>query len=78
MWEALKSASVSDLAGAGGGGGGGGGGDKTTTPKEWVKTVERWYNLMQEIAKLEAQITHEEALRSKIQSDFGKNGKHYF
>lgn len=64
MWESLKNASVSDLAGAAGGGGGGGGGDKT--PEEWVALVERWYNLMQEIAKLEKEITHEEALRSKI------------
>ena len=80
MWESLRNASVSDLAGAGGGGGGGGGGgnDKIATPKEWVELVERWYNLMQEIAKLEQKITHEEALRSKIQSDFQKNGKHYY
>ena len=78
MWEALKSASVSDLAGAGGGGGGGGGGNKIVDPKAWVKTVERWYNLTQEIAKLEKDITHEETLRSKLQSDFSKNGKHYY
>jgi hypothetical protein len=44
MWEALKGASVSDLA-KGGGGGGGGGGNKIVDPKAWVKTVERWYNL---------------------------------
>lgn len=78
MWEALKSASVSDLAGAGGGGGGGGGGNKIVDPKAWVKTVERWYNLTQEIAKLEKDITHEETLRSKLQSDFSKNGNHYY
>jgi len=49
MWESLKSASVSDLAGAGGGGGGGGGGgdkEKVIDPKAWVDTVERWFNLM--------------------------------
>ena len=78
MWESLKSASVSDLAGAGGGGGGGGGGNKIVDPKAWVKTVERWYNLTQEIAKLEKDITHEETLRSKLQSDFNKNGTHYY
>jgi len=66
MWKALKSASVSDLAGAGGGGGGGGGKNKIVDPKAWVKTVERWYNLTQEIAKLEKDITHEETLRSKL------------
>ena len=78
MWESLRNASVSDLAGAGGGGGGGGGGNKIVDPKAWVKTVERWYNLTQEIAKLEKDITHEETLRSKLQSDFNKNGKHYY
>jgi len=69
MWESLRNASVSDLAGAAGGGGGGGGGgsnDKTTTPEEWVALVERWYNLTQEIAKLEKEITHEEELRAKL------------
>jgi len=44
MWESLRSASVSDLAG-GGGGGGGGGGDKIVDPRAWIDTVERWYNL---------------------------------
>ena len=81
MWESLKSAKVSDLAGAGGGGGGGGGGSnagKIVDPKAWVKTVERWYNLTQEIAKLERQITHEETLRNKLQSDWQKNGRAYF
>ena len=81
MWESLRSASVSDLAGAAGGGGGGGGGgsnDNTTTPEEWVALVERWYNLTQEIAKLEKEITHEEELRSKLQGDFSKNGKAYY
>lgn len=77
MWESLLNASVSDIAG-GGGGGGGGGNDKIVDPKAWVKTVERWYNLTQEIAKLEKDITHEETLRSKLQSDFSKNGKHYY
>ena len=77
MWESLLNASVSDIAG-GGGGGGGGGNDKIVDPKAWVKTVERWYNLTQEIAKLEKDITHEETLRSKLQSDFSKNGTHYY
>ena len=50
MWESLKNAKVSDLAGAGGGGGGGGGGGKDDSPqivdpRTWIATVERWYNL---------------------------------
>ena len=75
MWESLLGASVSDL---GKGGGGGGGGSKVIDPKAWIDTVERWYNLMQEIARLEQQITHEEKLRAKLQSDFQKNGKAYY
>ena len=77
MWESLKGASISDLAGAGGGGGGGGG-DKAVDPSIWVDTVERWYNLMQKIAKLEKEITHEETLRSKLESDWNANGNHYY
>lgn len=81
MWESLLQASVSDLAGSGGGGGGGGGGgdnSKVVDPSIWVDTVERWYNLMQKIAKLEKEITHEETLRSKLQSDWNANGNHYY
>jgi len=43
-----------DLAGKGGGGGGGG--SKTAN---FVKELERWYNILQEIAKLEEKITRE-------------------
>ena len=77
MWQALQNVSVSDLAGAGGGGGGGGG-DKAVDPSIWIDTVERWYNLMQKIAKLEKEITHEETLRSKLESDWNANGNHYY
>ena len=78
MCESLKAASVSDLATAGGGGGGGGGGEKVVDPKAWIDTVERWYNLTQKIAELEKQITHEQALRTKISSDFVKDGEAYY
>ena len=79
MWESLKNASVSDLAGGGGGGGGGGGTqNKIVDPKAWVDTVERWYNLTQEIARLEEEITHQETIRTKLQSDWQKNGNAYY
>lgn len=83
MWESLRSAKVSDLAGAGGGGGGGGGGGKDDSPKivdpkTWIATVERWYNLTQEIAKLEKEITYQHQIREKIQSDWQKDGKAYY
>ena len=77
MWESLRAMSIQDLA-KNAGGGGGGGNEKIVDPSIWIDTVERWYNLTQEIAKLEKQITHEEVLRSKLQSDFQKNGKAYY
>lgn len=75
MWQALANISVSDLAGKGGGGGGGG--DKGVEAA-WIAAVERWYNLLQKIAQLEKDITHEETLRTKLQSDYQKNGKAYY
>ena len=72
-WQALANLSAKDLASKGGGGGGGGGKDVN-----FLKQLERWYNWLQEIAKLEEKINYEETLRSKIQSDFNKNGKDYY
>jgi len=56
QWQALAGMSVSDLAGKGGGGGGGGGGKNDTAI--FVRDVERWYNWLQKIARLEEQITY--------------------
>lgn len=79
MWKSLGNTSAQDLAGLGGSGGGGGGGDKNDPArKAWIETVERWYDLMQEIAKLEKEITHQEALRTKLSSDWQKNGAAYY
>ena len=76
MWQSLMNTSLKDLAGKGGGGGGGGG-DKAAR-QAWITQVERWYNLMQKIAQCEKDITHEETLRTKINSDYHKNGKAYY
>ena len=73
QWASLASLSAKDLAGKGGGGGGGGGDSKA-----FIKELERWYNLLQEIAQLEKEINYQETLRSKIQSDFVKNGEAYY
>jgi len=54
QWNALLGMTAKDLAGKGGGGGGGG--SKTAN---FVKELERWYNILQEIAKLEEKITRE-------------------
>jgi hypothetical protein len=68
----MDAASLANLGGSGSGGGGGGNNDAAR--KAWIETVERWYNLMQKIAQLEKDITHEEQLRTKLQSDWKKNG----
>ena len=44
----------------------------------FIKTLDIWYNYLQEIAKLEKQLSYEEALRSKLQSDFNKDGQAYY
>ena len=74
MWESLAEMSVKDLVGKGGGGGGGGGGNNAA----FIKQLERWYDLLQQIARLEQQINYEEAKRSKISSSFIAQGKEYF
>lgn len=71
QWQALADLSAKDLAGKGGGGGGGGGN------AAFIKDLERWYNLLQEIAKLEQKITYEQTLRKKIASDLNPNGEAY-
>lgn len=75
MWQSLKDANLSDLAKKGGGGGGGGG-DKEVAA--FIRDVERWFNWLQKIADLEKQITYQEQLRSKIQSDMVASGKAYY
>ena len=73
QWQALAELSAKDLAQKGGGGGGGGG-----DPKAFLKQLEKWYNWLQQIAKLEKDISLEEARRSKIQSDMYAHGQDYY
>ena len=71
MWQALLDASASDLGKkAGSGGGGGGGGGKGQDPKAITHDLERWYNLLRQIAKYEQQITLEQAKRKNMQSGY--------
>jgi hypothetical protein len=77
QWQALAGLGVSDLAQKAGGGGGGGGGGKDKDAA-FIRDVERWYNWLQKIAQLEKEITHEEQLRSKLESDRNKNGQAYY
>ena len=70
-WQSLAGLSVKDLAGKGGGGGG-------SDNKSFLQDLEKWYNWLQKIARLEQQITSEETKRSKLASDFNVNGKAYY
>ena len=79
MWQAMLGASMKDLgalAGNEGGGGGGGGGKKKPQQlKAILDDIERWYNLVRQIDRLEQDITYQESLQAKIQSDRVANGK---
>ena len=79
MWQSLQKLGAKDLAGAGGSGGGGGGGGKDNSDdnKAFLKDLEKWYNWLQKIAQLESDITYQEQLRSKIQSDMVAHGQDY-
>lgn len=75
-WKSLLDAGARDLgslAGSGGGSGGGGGNDKWQQ-KTTTAEIQRWYNLIRQIAKLEEDISYQETLQSKIESDRIANG----
>lgn len=92
MWQAMLSADLNDLGqlagmgggsgggggSPGGGGGGGGGGKANEINNGYIADLERWYNLLRQIEKLEKQISYEEKLRTKINSDLEKNGRAYY
>lgn len=61
-----------------GGGGGGGGAEAVTIDPGFIADLERWYNLLRQIERLEQEINYEESLRSKIESDRVINGKAYY
>lgn len=71
-WAALLTASAQDLANAGGGGGGG---DDDKQLKNVTAEIQRWYNLLRQIDKLEKDISYQEQLRAKIESDRVVNGR---
>lgn len=69
QWQALLNKSAKDLGQKAGGGGGGGGGND---PKTITHDLERWYNLLRQIEKLEQKITLQQAKRANM-----KNGYDY-
>ena len=72
MWQDIKNMNLKDFASKAGAGGGGGG--KNGLDKGYIADLERWYNLLRQIDKLEKDINYEEKLRSKLQSDRVANG----
>ena len=82
MWDAMSKASISDLGSKAGlgkkAGGGGGNKDKGQVVKldsGYIRDLERWYNLLRQIDRLEQDINYEEKLRSKLQADTVANGE---
>ena len=80
MWDSMLHASLSDLGSKAGLGKktGGGGNDKGQTVKldsGYIRDLERWYNLLRQIDRLEQDINYEEKLRSKLQADTVANGE---
>lgn len=81
MWQSMLNASMKDLGAMAGldkgssGGGGGGGGQDPEQIKAVIEEIERWYNLLRQIDKLEKDITYQESLQSKIESDRIANGQ---
>lgn len=71
LFESLKNTSAKDLANAGGGGGG----DDDKQLKNVTAEIQRWYNLLRQIDKLEKDISYQEQLRAKIESDRVVNGR---
>ena len=71
MWQSLLNKSAKDLGKkAGGGSGGSGGGGNDEENKAFLHDLERWYNLLRQIEKLEQQITYEQAKRANMQSGY--------
>ena len=75
-WKSLANLGLSDLAQKAGGGGGGGGGEKNNAA--YLADLERWYNLLREVDRLEKSITYQETLRSKLEKDRVIDGKAYY
>ncbi len=83
MWDAMLNASIADLGSKAGLGkkAGGGSGSKTngvTLDAGYIKDLERWYNLLRQIDRLEQDINYEEKLRAKLEADSIAHGKEIY
>lgn len=70
LWQGLLDLPASDLSKKAGGGGGGGGGAEDY--KTFTADLERWYNLLRQIANYEQKITYEQKQRENF-----KHGQEY-
>ena len=70
QWQSLLELPASDLSKKAGGGGGGGGGAEDY--KTFTADLERWYNLLRQIANYEQKITYEQKQRENF-----KHGQEY-
>lgn len=82
MWQSLRDASLKDIGSMAGlesvdksSGGGGGGSQDPEQIKAIIEEIERWYNLLRQIDSLEKEITYQESLQAKIESDRVANGQ---
>lgn len=83
MWDAMLNASIADLGSKAGLGKkvGGGSGSKTngvTLDAGYIKDLERWYNLLRQIDRLEQDINYEEKLRTKLEADSIAHGREIY
>ena len=76
MWQSLADSSIKNLVGTASSSSSGG--NNSNSANAWLKTVERWYNWLQKIARLEKEINYQEQLRTKLSSDLQKDGKQYY
>ena len=76
MWQNLAESSITNLIGTANSGGGSGNDAKAAAA--WTKEVERWYNLLQKIARLEKEINIAEAKRNELQSRRLTDGKELY
>ena len=75
MWQSLADSSLKDLIGTTTSSGDSGSSSRTGA---WLAQVERWYDLLQKIARLEKQINTYEAERNALQSSQYTDGKRLF
>ena len=77
MWASLLNASAKDLGSQAGRGGGGGKDDdeKFVQPTTTTADIQRWYNWLRQIDKIEKDITYQEKLQKKYETDRIANGE---